>query len=141
MQITICVEIPIAKGKKKIIHEIRHPKINEPGGYVSSVSLGAFRGKRRGASKEDKEKHRDTCAWRHDAVFALNEQVDEWINVSDQMIESLKNIPCDYDLTDEYADATKDMKSVAEVPRIIHNSVWDFYKHIGFDHKKRRYIQ
>lgn len=127
----IAVEIPRdnkSKTEDRKIHEITVPELGEPDGYFQALSIEAFRGgRRKGAGKADKACHHDRCCWGPKALFSLKSRED-WetdveITVSSPVMK--KHVP---DFPDERT-----------FPRIKHASIWDFYNHIGFDHKLRGY--
>jgi hypothetical protein len=110
--------------KGRVIHRVKIPGISEKSGYRSISSLNAFNcGIKRSASKEDRRLHRDGCCWSHDSLY-IGKREEQW---REDQERTAKNPHLAH--LDE-----------RNMPIIEHESIWAFYKHIGFDHKKRRYV-
>jgi hypothetical protein len=128
MRTYIAVEIPkgITKPSERKIHEISVPDLNEPDGRFQILSIQAFmQGKRKGAGKSDRKHMLDLCCWGPKALYSLKPKA-VWEEDVEMTMASLKQaLP-------EYPDDRT-------FPRTQHASIWDFYKHIGFDHKLRGY--
>ena len=122
--------IPNDDAKKRIIHKIKMPDFNEKGFYQQATSFEAFRsGKRKGASKRDKEIYRHTCCWAPDGLYCCTEPDEKaWLTNNDRLIKSLKK----YGLNTDDIDETK-------CHTIYHENIYAFYKYIGFDRKRRAY--
>lgn len=96
-------------------------------------SLKAFReGKRKGATQLDKEIGRDTCCWGPKSVFLVynerghRQQVEYKEYVSKYSNKDIGEYYCLKEGTKEF-DVTE------------HDSLYDFYKAVGFDKEKRKY--
>ena len=130
---TLHIATEIGKGREHgTIHEITLPPFLSPEHYVQGLSIQAFRyGKRKGASKEDARAHRDRCCWGPTCLYHVK-SLAEW----EEDVEANQKA---------WAETRKKFPSLPEQidprsqPRTKHASVWDFYKHIGFDHKLRGY--
>jgi hypothetical protein len=97
---------------------IRHPSATEPGFYRAAVSSGAF-------------KDRETKIW-YDRYYTKRKVMPRQFYV----IYSF-----DFQIEKKLiADPWSDHKWHS-LPILEHESIWEFYTHIGYDHKKKKYIQ
>jgi hypothetical protein len=130
--IYIVTEIEHKTCKHGKIHEIQLPPFLDPKSYQPGISIEAFRnGKRKGASQRDAAVYRDRCCWGPTCLY-LVKKLSEWtqdiemnLEVRAEMLKKFPNVP--------------EANDPRTQPRIRHESVWDFYKAIGFDHELRGY--
>lgn len=138
--IYICKEIDYSNNgpiRPVVIHEISIPGRNSPGGYTQILSLNGFSyGQRRGASKLDKEYHRGGCQWGPRSLYRLQPEW-EWIQELEADNARIKRLLPESNPLEEYGEETTE---ISRIPRIKHESIWAFYKAIGFDPKKRRHV-
>jgi len=100
-------------------HYIKMPRATEPGFYRAVVSMGAFQ-------------HREL-----DRVFG------------EKARRSRKEVPFYYalqrrqELEVRYAGHVHryGQELRERLPIIEHESIWDFYKYIGYDYKKKRFVE
>ncbi len=112
--------VPIEK------HIIRMPTYGEKGWYKNVVSIDAFK---------DREAKRfyDTIYVKKVPMFGLHcslWRLEDWIRHNQITAESMLEIVGIVDYQDPY-----DI-----LPTFEHESVFDFYKAVGYDYKKKRYI-
>ena len=89
------------------------------------AALNAFQsGARRDATKEQKAKGRDGNCRGPNSIF-LGQWYEEWL----MECIRLSRDPI-------YADLDERLRTTYH-----YDSLWDFYKHIGFDYKKRKYVK
>ena len=108
----------LVDGRHVVLHVIRQPLADEPGFYRSAVSGNAF-------------KERETKIW-YDRYYTKRKVMPRQFSVMysfDFQIE--KKIMLDRDSDHEWHT----------LPILEHESIWEFYKHVGYDHKKKKYIQ
>lgn len=125
----IAREIPHREtdSRRWVIHEIPIPSIGEPGFYRAVVSLDSFSsGKRAGVSTPERACFRTSPAWAPGRLYRLL-RIEEWE-------EEVARI------TDSMRKHLHDWPDERELPRVRHASIWDFYAHIGWDRKRRRYV-
>lgn len=123
-EIFIAVPKGDATTNRRHVHWVRMPDICEPGGYIASLSHEAFMHPHADATREDRERCRHTCMdgpewsyhWRRMPEFITECR----ITAANPVIKHLD---------DRLAPFTE------------HSSIWAFYRHIGFDHKRRRYLR
>ena len=129
----IASEVDYKTGEHGIIHEVVLPPDLSSKNYAPSRSIGAFQnGKRKGASKTDKRVYRDRCCWGPRCLF-VTKTMEQWEQDCEMNAEVARK------MSEKYPDITDDAPDPRSVSRIVHNSVWDFYKAIGFDYKSRCY--
>lgn len=128
----IVIEIPYGYQNEtdKTVHEILIPQWGE-GGHIPNVieSLNSFfcgMSPRKFVSKRDKQHHRDGKNWGPKSLYKLESQEKEWREWSALMLKHTRKM-------------LPDWPDITEFPRIKHDSLWDFYKYIGFDYKGRVY--
>lgn len=105
-------------------HIIRMPAYGDKGWYKSVVSVDAFR------SREAQRLYDHHSAGNR--VFGLLSNVfrlEEWEHDTEITSKSMKEV-CDIDYVHPYN----------LVPVVEHKNLFDFYTHVGYDYKKKRYI-
>lgn len=128
-QIFIATEVPYRTHdtKDRVIHEIQIPEFTEPGFYRQVTSLNSFTsGKRAGLNARERQCHRVTPAWAPGRLYNVK-HFEEWNQDVGAVVDSMRKHG--HDWLDE-----------REMPRIKHASIWAFYAHIGWDRKRRRYV-
>jgi hypothetical protein len=148
-------EIPHAEhssshtGKKvRTIHQFEIPELTETGGYRAITSVEAFRhGQRKAASKKDKAHHRSACNWGPQSLFIDRSFTDEWeisfeghlrASQTCERIRKEKEMPEEPSMIERMYGG--DFKTIGELPKTKHADLAAFFKAIGFDTKKRRYV-
>ena len=118
------------------LHKIVIPRL---GKSQDIASINAFsNGTRAGVSKTDKLYKYVTCCWSPTALYNVKHE-DAW----KEDIEWLMAYYTKNGLSiNAYIKRTFgiDCNSIYDVPMTTYPTIYDFYKTIGFDHKKRRYI-
>lgn len=103
----------------EVIHKIKFPSNWEPKRYISLISLSAFNhGRKKNATKEQRAKYMDSCCYSPQGLYYCKLTEEQWLKEN----EVVKHL---YDET--------------TLAVVEHESLWDFYKYIGFNHKKRKY--
>ena len=105
-------------------HIIRMPAYNEKGWYNSVVSIDAFN------NRESERFYQIRCVKKKPLLGLLCHlyRLSEWERDTQLSTNRMKK----YDPSYEHPYNL--------VPCIEHQNVFDFYKHIGYDYKKKRYI-
>lgn len=105
-------EYPIA------VHRVHHHTPLEPGFYRASVSLGSFQ-------------HHWTDVV--GTAYFKGKYLDHWFHVylSDQDWEQ--------DLKFQRRAYEQDRAPLDLAPIVAHASIWDFYKYIGWDYRRKRF--
>lgn len=127
-------EIPIrGELEDRALHRIAFPEYGETGWYRMVTSANAFRhGTQKGVSRKLAERGFDGCCWDHGkGVLYSLKRADEQETDMRIMLESAEQANTEV--------GRKLRKLFAGIPVINHASIYDFYEHIGFDRKTRRY--
>ena len=131
----ICSETQHAKSKPPYkLHEFSADK------YRDITSYNAFSsGQRRYASAQDAAAYWDRCCWGPTALYHLKHEREWLFDVKSTMsaMESVSKITPGEFIMQFYGVNCSEPE---DIPRIVHASIWDFYKAIGFDYKRRCYI-
>jgi len=109
--------VELINGKEVLLHVIRQPLVTEPGFYRASLSGNAF-------------KSREIKIW-YDRYYTKRKVMPRQFSIrysSDFEIETRL-------VVNKYLD-----HQWWSLPILDHESIWEFYKHIGYDHKKKKYI-
>lgn len=100
-------------------HHIKIPRATEPGFYRAVVSMGAFQ-------------HRELTRVFGEKVRTRRQEVPFYYALQRRQEVELR-----------YASHVhrygKTLKEI--LPIIEHESIWDFYKYIGYDYKKKRFVE
>lgn len=107
-------------------HIIRMPAYDEKGWYKSVTSIGAF-------NNRESTRFYDIIYVKKVPLFGLHCSVwrlDEWERDNKITAESILRVTGIADYKHPY-----DL-----LPQVEHKSVFDFYKAVGYDYKKKRYI-
>lgn len=121
-------------GNNICIHMFTMPDYGEKRWYRQGISLSAFRhGKQKSVPKKARETHRDTCCWdwNNGFLYIVSEKKDEHrehmrtVNALNKVKEGMGE---EYD------------KNYKELEIKEWDSLYSFYKAIGFDRHKRKYI-
>lgn len=132
--------IPITgSGDDIALHRFPLPSYGEPGWYRQITSVSHFRsGTQKGyIPKHLKGRGYDSCGWNHRAniLYSVKPE-DEQFREQQIMLDSLEHA-----LGEKAPERLAEFKAkIAAVPVIEHASIFDFYDYIGFDRRKRRYI-
>jgi len=122
MRYYIFTENPHNDKEIKIVHKVCFPDRGGPKSYITITSLNSFfQGNRKG--KKDKSNYKNGCNYSPKSYFC-EMRFEIWERRFDD--DYYKKYP------------TLDERNW---PMFEHASLWDFYKFIGFDHKKREYAQ
>lgn len=125
-------KVPEGEKEQVVIHEIHMPEYREPRWYITTISWDAFfSGEKKWASARDKQVFRSNCNWGPKSMFYYNHDnpvTAAWEQKENETAASLERV------------LNKPVVSLATYSRIRHVSLWHFYKYIGFDHKKRMYV-
>ena len=130
--------VPHDEKYPQVIHKIRMPDFKDKGFYRDITSWNAFcSGSRRGLTKEDKKSKKVGCCWSPDGLYYTHEHVEqEWLKAVERRFKWA---------VERFGESKKEEleKELDErkFPVVEHNSIWDFYKYIEFDHKARKYIK
>jgi hypothetical protein len=111
-------------GKPIQVHLFRTPEVSEPGFYRAVTSVGAF-------STREKTKLYDRNRQGHRDVVGRRCHVrwGEEIKWADEDTARL---------VEQYG---RKMDPYIDLPIFHHESLWDFYKAIGYDYKKKKYLK
>lgn len=109
--------------------------------YKDFISLDSFRnGSRKFCSVKDRKCFRMLCTFGPTSLFYIK-TYNDWLNEDVQnvfvMCQLLKQTPLTF-INEHYVN-TLTVDNLDLIPRKIHQSIWDFYKSIGFDTKTRSY--
>ena len=117
---------PMGKGEeKRIIHKVLLPEVSDKGFYRTIGSLNAFNsGDKKNSTALEKSRHRSACCWGPGVLYYYARE-NEW----EREQERIANDPILADLDER------------QMETIHHGSLWNFYQHIGFDYKRRRYVK
>ncbi|ELW0836648.1 hypothetical protein HI145_RS00065 [Escherichia coli] len=108
-------------GEAQEKHIIRMPAYGEEDWYKSTISVGAFRDREAEFFLGKQHEREVLCSlWRLDEWDSENSRTAE----SMMAIVGIANYQHPYDL----------------LPTFEHASLFDFYKAVGYDYKKKRYI-
>lgn len=103
------------------LHKIHVPDFQDPGFYRSVSTLSAF------AHHGDKDKNRGN--WSPTHLYVVK-RWEEFMEDTTRWKESYETIT-----KQSYPDNLDDRL----LPTFEHASIWDFYKHQGYDYKKKRW--
>lgn len=120
-QTRIFTEIPLThKLEQKIghtVHRVAFPERCTKGWYVAVISLSAFAHGGRG-------KRRAPC-WAPDRLYYLQQSEETWLKQQERYA----------------ADPILAKLDERLRPTIEHASLWDFYRAVGWDWKRRRWVK
>jgi hypothetical protein len=124
--------IPKDAQSQRVIHKIAMPEYGDKGFYRTIESWNGFMtGRRKDATKEEKQKHLDGCTRAPTGLYYVHDHTEEeWLAHNSRTMESIARIT-KKDIS-EVDDETK-------LPVVNHKSLYDFYDYIGFDRKTRKY--
>lgn len=105
--------LKVGESKPIEIMAINMPDIGEPGFYQQSVSFSSFF---HGIKKRN---------WNGDLLYSIDTW-DEFMKFRIGMDERLH-------------DRHPDLPEIYKFTDIVFDSIWDFYKFIGWDYKKKKY--
>ena len=118
-----------------IYQEIIHEVIVD--GYRERTSLDCFtNGKRKGKiTKEELRQYKDRCCWSPKCLYYMQHKY-EWISQETARLQKFNKLT-----NNSYIHVTYgyDVETIEEIPTIKYANLKEFYKTIGFNHKKRRY--
>lgn len=119
---------------QQIIHKIELPSYGEKGHYNEMRKWDGFaHGKRRNATKQDKEIRRTGCTWAPNGLYYCHDWNEKsWISLNQKRVEHLKEMG----LSDAKCYAMDDRN----LPVVTHCGMDAFFAHIQFDRFKRRYL-
>lgn len=105
-------------------HFVRTPEVSDSNFYRQATSLDAFR------TREAKRLHEQHKKGIKDVVGKRSwvRWYDEYSQEVKVVEESMKKYVPDYT---HHFSAT---------PEFFHNTVWDFYKQVGYDYKRKKYV-
>lgn len=127
------------EGRDKRLHSIPVPDVGEHGFYRHICVLSNFsHGRRKGASKRDRESYRDGCNWSPNRLYRIM-PAWEFYAEANASAESLAGLLPGYVKFEEYAGGAGCEKA-EDIPTIPHESIYSFLGTIHFDRKLRRYI-
>lgn len=125
--IIVFTEIPSDIKFPKTVHKVKLPKYNSPKWYITITSLNAFQnGKKRNATVLEKRNYQDRCCWSPHSLFYGGKSLSEWGKRCQELSEDFPHF------------SELDERTLEEV---IHESLFDFYKYIGFNREKRKYVK
>lgn len=126
-------------GGQCIIHKIRMPDYFDKGFYRDVCSWNWFQsGKKKGVTKTDRARRRITCCWSPTGLYYTHDWIeDEW---EQKVIRTLARNKLRTDRTEAELAVIEKALDERNFPTFNHASIWDFYKHIGFDRKARKYV-
>ena len=100
-------------------HHIKIPRATEPGFYRAVVSMGAFQHREGQRAFGEKARAKRVIL---PVYYALQRRQERELNYAHHM----------HRYGTEYRE---------KLPIIEHESIWDFYKYIGYDYKKKRFVE
>lgn len=130
-RVFVIIEVDRKTCKHVHQHHLILPNVCDKGGYVQISSYNAFTtGKRKGKITEyEKKNYLDGCCYSPTKLYISksNREFLMFLDIEKKYFEKLKESDPDWRFDDE-------------LPKTTYYSIFDFYKAIGFDHKKRKYI-
>jgi len=110
----------------KIYHEVIIPDIQEAGAEAIINALNTFNsGKRKNARALDLKYSRGGCNWGPKKLYRMHKK-EIWIPETQADFKSFQKV-------------IPDAKNPLEEPRVQHQSLYDFFQHIGYNPSKRIY--
>jgi hypothetical protein len=120
-------------GRGCVIHRIPMPTFADKGHYRETGKWNGFaHGKRKGASRAEKESRRDGCVWAPTGLYYCHD-----------LFENQWNNKCDFAREYQVEMGRPDRQDEVDErnwPSVTHADLDAFLTHIGFDRKTRRYI-
>lgn len=126
--------------RRRTIHKVMVPGVSEKGFYRDVGALNAFTsGRRAGSSAIDVKAHHDRCNRAPTALYTLR-TVEDWPMDFDAIsrISKQASVPGLPTIVAETYGA--DYQSPFDIPTVDHASITAFLTYIGFDRKRRRYV-
>ena len=99
-----------------IRHDVIMPDFNEDEYYIQSISFGAFT-----------RRMSEFCCKNRRLLYYYRDE--ESIRFEEDGRARL---------IEQYGDKFREFKIPSELPGVSHENVWEFYKYIGYDYKKKK---
>lgn len=114
-------------GKVVAVHIISRNRICESGSYTATISYEAFKSREIKRAFPEGYVNLGTRKSIHWFSMYVKEHFDDDQEITQSICKKLTG--------------KKLIQPWHNKPEIYHNSIWDFYKYIGYDYKRKRYME